>query len=768
MFRKLSALIRLVLLLGLLGVATAATATAIAPQLASVLGATSSESIDIELASLATRSKVYDGNGDLIDTLQEDENRELVKLAQIPDEVIQAVIAVEDDRFYEHEGINLKAVFRAAVENVGAGGVSQGGSTITQQIIKNLVLTPEQSLDRKIREAALAMRLEDETTKDELLELYLNTVYFGNGAYGVQAAAEVYWGEDVEDLGWVEGAMLAALISAPGTYDPLRDINGKATRQREIVLDRLASLDLISKEDARLYKRESLPTQKNELDLPPQDYYLDLVRQLVLGERTDDPGFDATILGETASERFDTVFRGGLKIYTGFDPEAQAMAIAAQQEVLPQTEEGFTMAIAAIEPSTGAVKALVGGQGFENEQYNIALQQPGRQPGSSFKTFVLIAALEAGFTPVDTISGIGPCRFEDRFADGGVYEVSNFGNSIGAVDTLTAQTLRSSNCTYVRLGKIVGLDKVAEVAKALGVKDDVLQVSSLPLGTDEVPPIEMASAYATIANGGVRNDPYYIERIEDADGEIIYEHKQRGRRVIDEDIACWTTEVLAANVRGGTGTAAAVPDQPAGGKTGTTEDFGDAWFVGFTPHLATAVWMGHPDTNIIKMRNVGGLSSVTGGSFPAQAWGNFNTRYHEDLTPIAFDDCAPYSRGGKFIRPDGELGGYNPCPDPNQYPVDLNGTGAADICYENPGAFGFALCGYTDAIDGAGNPVPLYCGAEGGTAGTPDAGAPGVPDPAVAPPPPPPPPPGATAFCPSTHPNGVDEDGDGVIDICYQ
>jgi len=614
-----------------------------------------------------------------------------------------------------------------------------------------------------VREAALSMRLEDQTEKDDILELYLNTVYFGNSAYGVQAAAEVYWAKDVGDLTWPEGAMLAALIAAPGTYDPLFNPEN-ALRQREIVLDRLADLDLITVEDARVYKRVPLPSEKNDLDLPPQDYYLDLVRQIVLGEVNHDSFFDATILGETESERFDAVFRGGLKIYTNLDPEAQAKAIEAQSEVLPENDRGFTMAIASIEPKTGAVKAMVGGQGFENEQFNIAVQSPGRQPGSSFKTFVMIAALEAGFTPNDTISGIGPCNFEDPFATGGVYTVQNFGNSIGSVDTIKAQTMRSSNCGYVRLGRIVGVDAVADVAEALGVRERPLEVSSLPLGTDEVPPIEMATAYATIANGGVRNDPYYIERIEDADGEVIYEHRARGRRVIDEDIACWATEVLAANVRSGTGTRAQLPEQPAGGKTGTTEDFGDAWFVGFTPRLATAVWMGHPDTNIIKMRDLGGLRSVTGGSFPAEAWGAFNTKYHDGLAPVAFDECAPYTRGGKFIRPDGELGGYDPCPNPAEAPVDTTGNGAADICYGTPEAYGYQICSYLDAYDAVGNPVPLYCGAGAGAA-TADAGA--VPGVAPPPPAPPPPPPGAVAYCPSTHPNGVDNNGDGIIDVCY-
>jgi len=765
--RPLFALVRLVLVLALFGLATAATATALGPTVVEVADSVTFEGVDVVTRGLATRSKVYDVNGQLLRTLQGEENRELVTLDDIPEEVVEAVLAIEDADFYRHRGVNVKATLRAAVENVGAGGISQGGSTITQQVIKNLVLTSEQTLARKVEEASLAVQLEQQMEKDEILELYLNTVYFGNGAYGVQAAAETYWGLDAEDLGWEQAALLAGMIANPSDYDPINR-SSRASTQRAIVLNRLATLGLISEDDARFLKRTPLPAERRGLDLVEEDFFMDQVLQLLLGEATNN-SYDTFALGNSSTERINAVYRGGLRVFTTYDKEAQDMAEAAKAEVLPDNNLGVTIAMAAIEPSTGAVKAIVGGGEFdrENDSYNIAVRTPGRQPGSSFKTFVLVAALENGYTPNDTISGVGECRFPDPFAEGGVYKVNNFGNSTGSIDTLTNQTLRSSNCTYVRLGRIVGLDNVVDVAGRLGVTSQLDAVTSLPLGVEEIPPIEMATAYATIVNGGIRNDPYFIERIETAEGEILYQHSPRSRRVINEDVACWTTEVLEQNVVRGTGTRAQIPGQPAGGKTGTTEDFGDAWFVGFTPHLATAVWMGHPDGNTIKMRagSATGLDrNVTGGSYPAMTWGAFNVAYHEDLAPVPFDECGPYTRGSRNIRDDGSFGSDHPCSNTAWYPVDYGNDGRPDQCMERPEAFGFQVCSYTGSVDQFGQQVPLYCQnpnatpTEGTTGGIVDGE---VVQPA----------PGevvVTPGCIPAYPVGRDEDGDGVIDRCFQ
>jgi len=767
MVRFASAFFRLIVVLAMFGLAAAATITALAPSVVDIATAAEFEGVDVSTRSLATRSLVFDVNGELIQTLQGEENRELAELDDMSDQVIQAVLAIEDASFYEHPGVNVQATIRAAVENVGAGGISQGGSTITQQVIKNLVLTSEQTLARKIEEASLAIQLEQQSSKDEILNLYLNTVYFGNGAYGVQAAAETYWGLDADQLDWEHAALLAGMIANPSEYDPINR-PASAGRQRSVVLNRLATLGHITEDEARFLRRTALPSERRNLDLVEENYYINQVLQLLLGE-AEMASYDKFALGDSAQDRIEAVYRGGLRVFTTYDQTAQAKALQAQRDTLPDDDRGFTMAIASIEPATGAVKAIVGGPGFEEgSEYNIAVRLPGRQPGSSFKPFVLVAALEAGYSPADSVSGVGPCNFPDPFAEGGVYTVNNFAGSPGAVQSLLAQTLSSSNCGYVRLGRIVGIDKVVEVANALGVSRKLDAVTSLPLGVEEVPPLEMAQAYATIANGGIRNDPYFIERIEDAEGNIIYEHQQRGRRVIDANVACWATEVLEANVERGTGRAAQVPGQPAGGKTGTTEDFGDAWFVGFTPHLATAIWMGHPDTNQIKMRNVGEFTSVTGGSYPARAWGAFNIAYHEDRTPISFDECAPYG-GGQFIRDDGSLGSNHPCIDTTQFPVDLTNNGQADACYPDPSQFGYQVCGNTQAIDDFGQPVPIFCvdplnfsntggGVVDGQVQTPGLPVSPVQAQEVV----------ITPGCNAQYPYGRDENGDGVIDRCYQ
>jgi len=296
--------------------------------------------------------------------------------------------------------------------------------------------------------------------------------------------------------------------------------------------------------------------------------------------------------------------------------------------------------------------------------------------------------------------------------------VNNFGNSTGGVDTLLNQTTRSSNCAFVRLGQVVGIPNVIETANRLGMNlDPVLDNNkSLPLGATEVRPLEVANAYATIANGGVQHEPYYIERIENSEGKVLYDHETQGSpgtRVLGADIACMAAKVLEANVVGGTGTRAQVPDQPAGGKTGTTENFSDAWFVGFTPHLAASVWMGNPQERV-EMRGVGGRN-VTGGSFPAQAWGQFMTSYHEELPEEPFAECEE-TRPGRQIRENGDLDAANPCAAyPGYSPTDTNNDGTVDQCIVSPTALGYVRCGVLDTGDGG--LLDQYCRPGAGSGG---------------------------------------------------
>jgi len=791
---------RLFLVVTLLAVTLVAAGAAVGPQVAALKGAVHGEAgFEVSLAALDTRTLMFDRDGNEIFKFSTDgSNRELLTLEDMPEQLITSVVTIEDAEFFNHPGINLRATFRALVENVGAGGISQGGSTISQQLVKTQVLQDDEpSIPRKIREAVVSWRMENELSKGQILEAYLNSVYFGAGAYGVQAAAEVYFGKDATDLDWPETALLASLIASPGSFDPFEN-PAAAQRQRQIVFNRLVEVGAIDQEEARFFNRVPLPSDANELiDELPEDYYVAEVRRRFLDGNLPANSYleGLGIIGTEYQDREDALFRGGLRIFTTYDSDAQAEAERARDEVVPvdfaivpgltdeEKDSRFTMAIASIEPGNGAVRALVGGPRFQDEKFNLATQGD-RQPGSSFKTFVLIAALEAGFVPNDTISGIGPCTFPNPGSVDPIYRVINFGNSGGSVDTLTNQVTRSSNCAFVRLGQAIGIPKVIETANRLGLElDPVLDNNkSLPLGATEVRPLEVASAYATIANGGVRHEPYYIDRIEDAAGNILYEHQTQGTRVLGAEIACLATAVLEQNVIRGTGTAGQVPDQPAGGKTGTTENFSDAWFVGFTPQLATSVWMGNPQERV-EMRGVGGRN-VTGGSFPAQAWGQFMTAYHADLETVEFPVCAE-TRGSKFIREDGNTSTQNPCASfPGYSPTDTNNDGVIDQCISNPGSLGYVRCGVVDA--GAAGLLEQFCRPGARTnqqqqqqqqqqqsglcrAGyvPSDTNGDGVPDVCYEvssrtnnPPPP-------TAGCPAGFPYGKDTTGNGQIDTCY-
>lgn len=752
----------------MLGIAAGLTAIVVSPQLGNVVTAYDTASTEVtldQLDELGTRTLVFDKDGELISALFA-ENRELITLADIPDEVITTILVVEDEDFYTHRGINVRSTLRALRENVSAGGISQGGSTITQQLIKNLLVGDEQTLSRKLNEAVFAWRLENTASKDEILERYLNTVFFGAGAYGVQAAAEVYWGKEPQDLDWVEAATLAAAISAPSANDPTVNPE-EAGRQREIVLKRLNELGHITDEELAEYKRAPLPSERQELEIKPQDYFLELVRLQLLSDFR---------LGATPEERRDAVERGGLRVHTTFDATAQAMAEQARDEVLPD-DPRFTMAIAAIEPATGAVKAVVGGPGFDEVPFDITTNGIGRQPGSSMKPYVMVTLFEQGFQPNDTASGRGPCKFPG-VPGAEKYTGNNFGKSAGSIGTIQRLTTSSSNCGFLRLGQVAGIENVIQTAKAMGIGGDLPPVLTLPLGAGEVLPMDHASAFGVMANGGRRNEPYLIERIETSDGELVFQQEIIPQQVISEQSACWATQILAANVTGGTGTAARLPNQVAAGKTGTTEEFSDAWFVGFTPYLTTAVWMGNPDERE-PMRGVGGLGSVTGGSFPARAWGAFNKLYHENLEPVPFPGCPGFPRKAKFLRIEGDAEIFDPCPDAAA--LDTDNDGAADGCVDRT-TDGLLACGQTDTVDEVGNPITVFCqaphvqcpeGAVGvdtdgdrirdqcGPAPDPEPETEPAPDEAPAEPPPP----AAPVEC------GVDEvpadtTGDGIADTC--
>ena len=616
---------------------------------------------DIDLDPLSQRSVVLANDGSLLAVLHREENRKSVPLSEVPQVVVDTVLAVEDAAFYEHGGMNLRATARALVSNVSAGDVVQGGSTVTQQLVKNALLTPRQDLSRKVEEAVLALRLEDQMSKDEILERYLNTVYFGNGAYGVQAAAEVYFGVDVDQLGQAEAALLAGLIRNPIGYDPFL-YPEVAKDRRDVVLDRLVVLEQLDDRGADRIRDEPVPTEQRNLDLlpKPKDYFVEEVTQRLL----DDPR-----LGDDDAARYNALFKGGLTIKTTLDPRLQTLAEEAVTSTVPDPGGPFTASVVSVDPASGAVRALVGGRGFETDKFNIATQGTGQQPGSSFKPFVLAAALEKGISPAASIDGRGPCLIPNPGGTPDPYEVENFEGSAGGVVSLADATRNSVNCAYARLGLIVGLDKVAETAAKLGITTPLhADRPSMSLGSLEVLPIDMAGAYATFAADGVHHDPYLVEEVFDRDGELVFRSSSEGEQVISADTARLTTAVLEQVVTGGTATRARFADRrPAAGKTGTTSDYADAWFVGYVPQLATAVWMGSPEGNV-EMRNVGGVR-VTGGSYPARIWQAFMGPALAGQPVVPFPDPPPVAGGS--LRLEGE----EPGPPRRDGPAAPAGTG---------------------------------------------------------------------------------------------
>ncbi len=629
-------------------VAAAGAALSVPAGLLSDVGSGKPDDSMLEFAPLAQRSYIYAADGSLMATLTGEENRQPIALQDIPEHVIDAVLAVEDAGFFIHDGVNARGILRAFQANVDAGGISQGGSTITQQVVKlDLLNNSQQTIDRKSQEIVLALRLERQQSKRWILERYMNTVYFGNHAYGIQSAAETYFGKSAPDLSIDQAAMLAGMIRNPNVYNPIK-YPERVKERRQTALDRMVAVGVLDKGQAGMYTETPVPTAVHQTLPAPDDYFVAEVRRQLLRDGK---------IGATAAEREARVFGGGLRVYTTFDPVAQQQAVAARNGRLPLTDGQFPAgtdpktgqprygsgALISIEPATGAIRAMVGGPGFKHYQYNIATQG-GRNPGSAFKPFVLATLMSQGKSPEDIADGRGPCKFSMP-AGQAPYEVENFDNSPGAPGTIRELTLRSSNCGYVRLGYIADLHNVVPMAQKLGIRSEIGGAEnnpSTPLGTVGVTPKDMASAYATFANDGVYNAPYMIDKVVDRHGEVITQHTPQPTRVLDEQSARLVNSVLADNVRAGTGRSAADRNgHPMAGKTGTTQDSTNGWFVGYSMDLATAVWVGGLGG---QFEIVLGGRGITGGSYPAQIFGDFMTAYHANRPARAFP--APAGRPG--------------------------------------------------------------------------------------------------------------------------
>ena len=610
----------------------------LAPSIEGVLSSGRAKPEDVRaLGEVAQNSAVYGRDGRLLAVLHAEENRSPVTLDKVPQHVVDAIIDVEDEKFWDHGGVNLRSTLRALVTNVQSGEVLQGGSTITQQLVKNALLTPEKSVDRKVKEAVLAVRLEDRLSKEEILERYLNIVYFGNGAYGLQAAAETYFNSRVEDVTVGQAALLAGIIRNPLGYDPVKQPD-RARDRRDLALDRMVVNGHLTDVQADEVRDDPVPTQVFTPLPPPNDYFVEEVKQRLLSD---------TRLGETAQERYNAVFKGGLRVQTSLDANLQALAEKSRAKVLPNSllRGRFTSAVVTVEPSTGYVRAMVAGDDFGTAKYNLATQGK-RQPGSSFKPIVLLAALEEGFSPNDTINGSCGTLKVPGFDP---YKPGNYEGSGGGRMTLTQATAKSVNCAYARLGVVVGLDKVVDMAVKLGMPKDRLDAfPSISLGAEEATPLEMAAAYAAIANEGVYHAPTFIEKVTDRNGKVIFEGPPKGKRAFSVQTARVAQQVMQQVVTGGTGTAARLSGREVAGKTGTSQEWQNAWFVGFTPQLATAVWMGSPVGNV-SMKGVGGRN-VTGGSFPAQIWAGYMREALKGVEAVDFTEPDEKPKAGKYLR----------------------------------------------------------------------------------------------------------------------
>ena len=569
-----------------------------------------------ELPANAQSSVIFAADGTEIVTLHAEENRTDLTLDDIPLHVRNAVIAIEDERFWLHNGVDLRAILRAVSVNASAGEITQGGSTITQQLVKQLLLGSEQSLDRKVQEAALAWQFENRYTKERILELYLNTIYLGNGAYGLSAASQKYFAKTPDLLTVAEGALLAGIIRTPNDYDPYDEPEATLER-RNLVLDAMLDQDLI---DEATYDRAlaEVVTLAPEVPVVEERYvaghFVEEVKQWIL----DDPRF-----GRTARERRDLLFTGGLRVHTTIDLRAQAAAEAAINEVLPDPN-GPAAALVAIEPQTGYVRVMVGGRDFfgpgEQAKFNLATGV-GRHTGSAFKPIVLAAALQDGVALSEMFPA--PSRIQLQCPNGSAWDVENYeGSGPGGPVDLAQATVNSYNTVFAQLILRVGVERSIEVARAMGVTRPLDAVCSAVLGANDVQTLEMASVYATFANRGVRVTPVLVTSIERSDGTILYEAAHEQQRAIDPEVADTVTSVLQQAVEQGTGTAARLPGRAVAGKTGTGQGWRNAWFCGFTPQLATAVWMGFPEEQLAMVPPLT-PRRVTGGSFPAQIWQRF-------------------------------------------------------------------------------------------------------------------------------------------------
>ena len=565
---------------------------------------------------------VYASNGrSVLAVLRGDESRVRVDTEDIAPIMRHAIVSVEDQRFFDHDGIDLRGVGRALWSDVRNQAIVEGGSTITQQFVKNAYIRNERTIARKVREAALAWQVEQDWTKDRILTAYLNTIYFGNGAYGIQQASKTYFGKGAKYLELHEAALLAGIPADPARYDPVTNPSSAEQRRRH-VLAAMFEQGKITRRDFERANEKSLP-QPDKVRLPgsvgPAQYFVNYVKDQLV-------------------EKYGAgrVFGGGLKVTTTIDLKLQGRARAAIEKVL-RNPVGPAAALVAIEPSTGAVKAMFGGRNFRESQFNLAAQAE-RQPGSAFKPIVLATAMRAGLSPATEIES----KKVSIDAGDRIWTVTNYDNTYLGRVSLSRALVSSDNSVYAQLTDLVGPKAIVDTAHLLGIRSPLDAYFSIGLGSLAVNPLEMARAYSTIANGGRRVDgsllgdrPRVVERVQRVRAGRIEDNAAEPTQVLESGEAELLTSILQDVVRVGTGRRAAVRGRSVAGKTGTTDNYGDAWFVGYTPELAVAVWVGYPD-KLRPMSTEFGGQPVTGGTLPALIWKEFVESVEED-EDAAFD-----------------------------------------------------------------------------------------------------------------------------------
>jgi penicillin-binding protein 1A len=563
---------------------------------------------DLQAVDQGANSAVYAVDGSRLGYIQSDEARTPIPIAKIPDDLQHATVAIEDSRFYEHGGVDLEGVVRAAVSNIEAGQVKEGGSTITMQLARNLFIDdPERDIERKIKEAKIAEELESAHSKAWILENYLNTASYGtvNGrtAVGVEAAAQIYYSKHARQLNLAQSAMIAGLPQSPSLYNPLQNPTAALGRRND-VLRHMADQGYIT--DAQAAEAIASPIHLkpgNSYSQIREPYFFDYVEQQLI-------------------EKYgvNTVRQGGLKVYTTIDPKYQQAARAAIDNHLYYSDDP-SAAVVSIDPSTGYVRAMASSGSYGGSQFNLAAQGH-RQPGSAFKTFALTTAIRRGVNPDTTYYQSKPLDLNDPTY--GHWQVSTYSNSYAGSINLHQATLASDNTVYAQLALDLGPDSIADTAHDMGI---TTQLDGLPAETLGglrlgVSPLEMADAYATLASGGIHSKPIAIRKVTFPDGHVDDIGEPDRNRVFPDGVAYEVTQILKDNVAAGTATAAGTGCGDEAGKTGTTDDFNDAMFIGFSPFLSTGVWVGYPDA-LRSMSSVHGIA-VAGGTFPAEIWHDYN------------------------------------------------------------------------------------------------------------------------------------------------